>query len=644
MLSTPILACQRSIPTLLRAASQTSSTPKISALATSPGLATNAYTSTQGITPVSLKNLIPIRSASYGKGENATTISTFKLDHADSVKRLQGQPEADIITVKVPSVITERFEAAFRTYPGISEFNPNFDLTEATLQKYEQLSAFAIYQLFNQHSPQTLDLLKELETAYKGLSDHHGPHVVIQNLPIGKVDTIPKSDDPKKDPDYFKAQAPYLSELFLLGMNKLLGFDRPNLAIEKCGGLFHHHVPILGFEKSATSVSSISSIFFHNEDIHFPDLYGHFTLLGKLGNPHATTPLMTLRSFMSEIPESDREWLIKGMHLPFLNRPGAGRIDDAAERLIAPILDQTWDGRYYLRFNGADYHSLGKTGEHIFRNNPLPKEWYPDEATWKLTNEALLYLRNLFKDVSKLTQTSPYVFPLVIGTGDLVFVGNKVGPHARTPFPGPRYLQRLYSYYGPERFWNLFLNFKNIGDRARHLASEIVPQLTPQQHQHLKQFQIDTSAQKSTEWSQEQIQTSSCLGTLDKVVQRLRYTGQNPFYLLDTQASISSLSEPLSKLSQTLLSVRKEGGVPALPKERLKGILEATQSCIPQLAPFVMNLTKYNLSEEMERIRKAGRCDLSPVSEQIKRLTNTLSVCVKTSHEQNTPANVFTHK
>ena len=96
----------------------------------------------------------------------------------------------------------------------------------------------------------------------------------------------------------------------------------------------HHHVPVAAHAASGTSVCSATSIAVHIEDVHVPTTYGHFYLFGKLGNERCVTPLFSLASFLSCVPPADRGWVVQGMRLPFVHRPGAGRTDAAPERRV----------------------------------------------------------------------------------------------------------------------------------------------------------------------------------------------------------------------------------------------------------------------------------------------------------------------
>ncbi len=84
----------------------------------------------------------------------------------------------------------------------------------------------------------------------------------------------------------------------------------------------------------------------HSEDPHNAAFYGSFFLYGRLGNPGCATPLWSCASLLSSFEDgATRARVVEGMKLPYLHRPGAGRVDDAAERLVTPLLDTDWAGR-----------------------------------------------------------------------------------------------------------------------------------------------------------------------------------------------------------------------------------------------------------------------------------------------------------
>lgn len=379
--------------------------------------------------------------------------------------------------------------------------------------RFGNAAALVLLVLLRRHAPGVVDELWQVERQLKGSEPGgcvgtpptlcnlvrpslltppimpHPSHLRLTNMNVGTLlpgAVIPTSDDPSVDPAAYAAR-PCLSELLLLAVNTVLGFAPLVVPGEKAGLPIHHHVPVAAHACSGTSVSWRRPIAVHTEDLHASRLHGHFTLFGKMGNASARTPLWTVRSFLAVIPPSDLEWVLRAMALPYLLRPGAGRMDSAQERLVAPILAMHWDWRTVLRYNGADYASL-RDGSRILRVDVLPAEWYQNDEQHELALRVLPLLRSLFADVDGVAR-SPSSSPLpshTLATGDLLIVSNKAGPHCRTTFEGPRYVQRLYADYRCERLWDPKLNFDSVDERMGHLARCVNRDFDADQVSHLE--------------------------------------------------------------------------------------------------------------------------------------------------------------
>ncbi len=194
-----------------------------------------------------------------------------------------------------------------------------------------------------------------------------------------------------------------------------------------------------------------------------------------------------MRSFLSHIPPAELAWVVRAMALPFLLRPGAGRLDSALERLVAPILARQWDGRTVLRYNGADYASL-RDGARILRVDALPEEWYRNREQHALAHRVLPLLRSLFADVDAIAQAhaTSQLASLSLASGDLLLVSNKAGPHCRTAFEGARYVQRVYADYSCDRLWDAELNFSSVEARLAHLARCVAREFDAEQVAHFE--------------------------------------------------------------------------------------------------------------------------------------------------------------
>lgn len=79
----------------------------------------------QPLDQLSNLNLIS-KSNHYSPDGDKTTVSKFGLSHDPSVKLLRGQPNEDIMVVKLSEIIAEKFEEIMLSFSGIEEFNPNF--------------------------------------------------------------------------------------------------------------------------------------------------------------------------------------------------------------------------------------------------------------------------------------------------------------------------------------------------------------------------------------------------------------------------------------------------------------------------------------------------------------------------------------
>ncbi len=539
-----------------------------------------------------LQNLRPVGSYKpRGMSSDVTSANLYKTNHDPGVARLPGQPDAEVLMVEIQKCVAPEFEGRYRAIPEVIQFHDTFNPSKEVLEKITKASALIIYDILKRRSPLLLNLLQTLANSYKGLSAEHAPHALIKGLKFRPVDRIPKSDDPAKDPEWYKAQAPYPPEMgFMFGLAKLMGFDALIVPGEKAALPAHVHTQVKGFERSGTSVCSVSQISWHTEDAHRWPSHGFFMLLGVMGNEAALTPLIPPRSFMSVLPEAYRSRLIDGMHLPYLNRPGAGR-SDGYERAIIPMLNIDWQGRESLMFNGAaaslgsQYHNV-HTGAPIDRHNLFPLSWYRGHPEilelHQYTRETLV---RLFMDVPQIVKTSPFVWPLSIEGGDLVLVSNRVGAHARTPFTGDRLIYRTYVSFVPGSFWG----WANSIEEQAQLLQGALPKPSPAAAAAL-----------------------SAMGRLDTVIDDLNYIQNRLFYLHDAEAPIKSLEAPLRILAQALNHIRKHSSIRNTGYEDLRHVYNAVTRCANYLSPLRMNLNEANLEEEIGRLRTLGTSDAIP--------------------------------
>ena len=203
--------------------------------------------------------------------------------------------------------------------------------------------------------------------------------------------------------------------------------------------------------------------------------------------------LLGVDSLLARIPQAERAWALRAMALPFLFRPGAGRLDAAREQLMAPILSFAWDGRPQLRLNASDYTSL-RDGSHILRVTPLPAQWYRTPEQVEMAGRLPSMLRELLHDVDGIARTAATVDAaapeaLSLATGDLLAMSNRAAAHGRSTFEGPRYLQRLYPDAAALRLWQAgWMNAGSEDERCVLLAAQVASEFSSEQLAHLERY------------------------------------------------------------------------------------------------------------------------------------------------------------
>ncbi len=479
----------------------------------------------------------------------------------------------------------------------------------------------------------------------------HPPHLRLENLNIGTLSpgsAVPSSDDPAVDPAAYAALRPWLSELLLLGVNAALGFAPLVVAGEKAGCPVHQHVPMNEHAESGTSVSFRRPIAVHTEDMHVQRVYGHFALFGKLGNAAAHTPLRTVRSFLARIRADERGWVQRAMALPFLMRPGAGRMDAAAERLVASMLELQWDGRTVLRYNAADYKSL-RDGRRILRIDALPAEWYRDGEQAAAAVRVLPLLRALFADVDGVAVAPPSaasshaLASFALRSGDLLIVSNKAGPHCRTTFAGPRYVQRLYADYSAQSLWDPSLRCATAEQRMARLAARVARDFDAEQLAHLERhldmplpaMPLEADEPDDDDDAASVAEAGAALAALeaaiDDVAHLLMEDGPGSPAVTPGACDHGGLQprdllEPLRRLHRRLGAVRRAAAWRSLPAPAVAEL----RACGSALAPLAFRLRDDNLSAELARVRAAvarpGAIDAAAAA--VKAAAAALDSCV----------------
>lgn len=135
--------------------------------------------------PVASFSASRLSSASFSITEHKITATT---------RELFGQPVVDAVVVCLPLRVARAFERSFST-PSVCEFNPNFDADEAALTTWSRRAALALFNALAAHAPAMIPFLERLERRLKG-DGSFAPHVLIRNLHVGGVDSVPASDNP----------------------------------------------------------------------------------------------------------------------------------------------------------------------------------------------------------------------------------------------------------------------------------------------------------------------------------------------------------------------------------------------------------------------------------------------------------------
>ncbi len=295
-------------------------------------------------------------------------------------------------------------------------------------------------------------------------------------------------------------------------------------------------------------------------------------------------------------------------------------MDPAQERLVAPILARLWDGRTVLRYNGSDYASL-RHGGRILRVDALPEEWYRDREQHELALRVLPLLRSLFADVDIIARSASaaqLASSLSLASGDVLVVSNKAGPHCRTTFEGPRYVQRLYADYSCEHLWAKELNFSSVEERLAHLASCVARDFDHAQVAHLERHLAVPLAASVTPVARGRAGdehagalAASLLASLeaaiDDVAHLLMEDGPGSpaaTTCLPMATQLRELLEPLRLLHRRLGEVRRGGGGAwrLLPHAALLPL----RACCDALRPLAFRLRDDNLHEELVRVRCAA--------------------------------------
>ncbi len=295
-------------------------------------------------------------------------------------------------------------------------------------------------------------------------------------------------------------------------------------------------------------------------------------------------------------------------------------MDPAQERLVAPILAQLWDGRTVLRYNGADYASL-RHGGRILRVDALPEEWYRNREQHQLALRVLPLLRSLFADVDSIAHSASaaqLASSLSLSSGDVLVVSNKAGPHCRTTFEGPRYVQRLYADYSCERLWAQELNFSSVEERLAHLTSCFVRDFDHAQVAHLERhLAVPLVTASATPVARggagdEHVAAlaaaslASLEAAIDDVAHLLMEDGPGSpaaTTRLPMPTQLRELLEPLRLLHRRLGEVRRGGGAwRQLPHAALLPL----RACCDALRPLAFRLRDDNLHEELVRVRCAA--------------------------------------
>lgn len=368
-----------------------------------------------------------------------------------------------------------------------------------------------------------------------------------------------------------------------------------------------------------------------------------------------------MRSFLARIPVDEARWVVPALGLPYLLRPGAGRMNAAPERLVAPILARQWDGRSVLRYNGADYASL-RDGRRILRVDALPAEWYRTVDDHVAAQRVLPLLRALFADVDSVAAAAAAsrrpLASLALRSGDVLLVSNKAGPHCRSTFDGPRYVQRLYSDYSADKLWDAGLNVRSGEQRQAHLAACCARDLDAAQMPHLERHlgvpiataaaaDADVPTTNTNEADAERVAAlGAALAALEAAIDDVAHLLMeeeghgSPAVVVVPNVTASAcgdidaqhpqpldLLEPLRCLHAQLGALRRAGctawrDLPAAALALLRAACDA-------LTPLAFRLRDDNLHEELLRVRAAvaAPCAINAIGAAVKAAAEALG-CV----------------
>jgi hypothetical protein len=258
-------------------------------------------------------------------------------------------------------------------------------------------------------------------------------------------------------------------------------------------------------------------------------------------------------------------------------------------------------------------------------------------------------LRALFADVDGVAVAPPSaasshaLASFALRSGDLLIVSNKAGPHCRTTFAGPRYVQRLYADYSAQSLWDPSLRCATAEQRMARLAARVARDFDAEQLAHLERhldmplpaMPLEADEPDDDDDAASVAEAGAALAALeaaiDDVAHLLMEDGPGSPAVTPGACDHGGLQprdllEPLRRLHRRLGAVRRAAAWRSLPAPAVAEL----RACGSALAPLAFRLRDDNLSAELARVRAAvarpGAIDAAAAA--VKAAAAALDSCV----------------
>uniref|UniRef100_A0A7S4VVD9 Glutamate/phenylalanine/leucine/valine/L-tryptophan dehydrogenase C-terminal domain-containing protein n=1 Tax=Alexandrium monilatum TaxID=311494 RepID=A0A7S4VVD9_9DINO len=531
---------------------------------------------------------------------SGTTVTKRNMVHLDD-----GKPELltwnqlsqyDVHVVDLPPVIGNRFADICSCLPSIASFTPNFpeqaggfEDYQRMLHRYGVLGAVVLLRLMDEHAPDVLPFLWDVQQKLKGRGNGVLPHVVFRNFATGELTPAilrtPQDDYPGRSADEYKEQD-NMEELSMLAACYALGYRHMFSKYEKGGVAIQKNIPVDSVAGKSLGADPIS-VHLHTEDVHEWPHYNTFMLKGVVSNPartalvHARNIEGLVRKDASLTPEQ-QDAVIKGMTECCQMTQGGGihlRPSEQKSLRSIPAQDVRWRGCYsdvenaispvtQLKVNGAVY-PLGQreTGVPVMRVMPLDADDYPtDEAR----HTAAMFVEWARRRLSSPNEcaSEPLVSGLSIQRGELHLLSNFHHMHGRmriAPEAPNRYVNRLYLAQDLELLWDNELNAADLPSFIERLERQMCESSCAEDVEYLKHVcEIKASPTADTEPDKEdQVRLQafdslkSQLGVLHSSLHNIEYLHSHPQYFVGSPSAEESLKGLVTELDVLFLALMK---------------------------------------------------------------------------------------